>query len=114
VSIQSKQNLPNSNSTTGQTVPSDLKAPRTLVDVTAAFTFSRLPQGERIAKILLAVLASRNAARKPAASVDSVELTEVELSGVIDLRSIGDELAGYADKKFCVRYGHLEDGNAKA
>jgi hypothetical protein len=97
-----------------QNLPENLKLPKSLADVTAAFTFSRLPDGERIAKILLAVLASRNIAKKPVASTDPVELTAVELTGVVDLRSIGDELAGYASKKFCVRYGHLEDGNAKA
>jgi hypothetical protein len=31
-----------------------------------------------------------------------------------DLKEVADELAEYSVKDFAVRYGHLEDGNAKA
>lgn len=83
-----------------------------LQDATAAFTFSRLPREQRIAKTLLRVLAARNAARKPVASTQDVDIREVEISGVIDLLSVGEELAPYAAKDFAVRYGHLADGKA--
>lgn len=85
-----------------------------MVDVVAGFTFSRLPREERIAKTLLAVLASRNAARKPEASADPVDIKNVDLQGPIDLLSVATELAQYSVKDFAVRYGHLEDGNGKA
>ena len=78
-----------------------------LDDVTSAFYFSRLPREERIAKTLLYVLASRNAARKPEASAEPVDLKAVELIGVIDLLSVSEELAQYSVKDFAVRPGRL-------
>jgi hypothetical protein len=47
-------------------------------------------------------------------SLAALSYADDTLGGPEDLLKIAAELAKYADKKFCVRYGHLEDGNAKA
>jgi hypothetical protein len=83
----------------------NLKPPRvppTLADVTAAFTFSRLPREQRIAITLLAVMKNNGMTSE---SVENVTET---------MPLVAAELAKYSVKDFAVRYGHLEDGNAKA
>ncbi len=83
-----------------------LKPQKTLVDVTAAFTFSRLPIEQRIAKTLANIISNKV---KPALENVSAPVTMDELF----FEMVGIELAPYAAKQFVVRYGHLEDGNAK-
>ncbi len=38
----------------------------------------------------------------------------IKFTGAEDLITVAEELAKYSVKDFAVRYGHLEDGNAKA
>lgn len=88
-----------------QNLPADLKAPRvppTLADATAAFTFSRLPREQRIAITLFEVMKNNN---MTAESVANVQET---------MPAVSAELEKYSVKDFAVRYGHLEDSNAKA
>lgn len=97
------QNLPKLHSTAGgKSLPENLKPPKTLVDVTAAFTFSRLPIEQRIAATLFEIFKTKGG------------MIETDGSNAVeDWLSITEELALYAPKQFVVRYGHLEDGNAK-
>jgi hypothetical protein len=99
-------------------VVSDLKAstrvPPTLADATAAFTFSRLPREQRIAQTLYNIV-------KPVLRLSAIGAFEDRLDNQVliandwpDLIEIAEELAKYSVKDFAVRYGHLEDGNAKA
>ena len=87
-----------------------MKNPQSLTDAVAAFTFSRLPREERIAKTLLGILASTNAAKKPEPTATDADIHNIALNGVFDLVSLGREIAQYSVKDFAVRYGHLNDG----
>jgi hypothetical protein len=127
VNIQSKKNLPTAVATSGVEMSPNLKAsttstptttpskvstrvPPTLVDATAAFTFSRLPREQRIAQTLYDIV-------KPMlrSSVIGVSEEEESINQVLlvnnwpDLRDAALELAKYSVKDFAVRYGHLED-----
>ena len=118
VSSQSKHNLPAARSTAGtQNLPEDLKAPRvppTLADATAAFTFSRLPREQRIARTLHNIIENYEGYKGEKTygleSHDKLLLADLENN----LLPFAEELAKYSVKDFAVRYGHLEDGNAKA
>ncbi len=114
VNIQSKQNLPAASSTAGtQNLPADLKAPRvppTLADATAAFTFSRLPREQRIAQTIVNALLG-NATLEGEAKISFPWFKDANDPFIVDLAT---KIEPYARKDFAVRYGHLEDGNAKA
>lgn len=71
-----------------------------LQDATAAFTFSRLPREQRIARILSDIL--RNQSRAIGVPGDGPE----------ECLAVAEELAQYSVKDFAVRYGHLADGKA--
>ncbi len=110
VNIQSKQNLPQATATPGEKelTPSLGKSPRvppTLVDATAAFTFSRLPREQRIAQTLANIVSK---VVRP--SLNNAETTTMNDEFFV---IVGAELAKYSVKDFAVRYGHLEP-NAKA
>lgn len=71
-----------------------LKSPRpSLTDVTAGFTFSRLPRAERITKILTSIIAD-----------EGIATLDEDSIGVIALA-----LEPYARRDFAVRYGRLDD-----
>ena len=82
---------------------STISTPRpTLVDATAAFTFSRLPREQRIAATLFEILKQLGG-----------PLENGQVESPADMIDISSELAKYSVKDFAVRYGHLEP-NAKA
>lgn len=70
-----------------------------LQDATAAFTFSRLPREQRIARILFQIV-MRLGGPLGSSQVESPD----------DMIDIAEELAQYSVKDFAVRYGHLADG----
>ncbi len=76
-----------------------------LQDVVAAFTFSRLPREQRIAKTLAAVLSK---IVKPSLNNEASYVADEAF-----FLAVGTELEPYAAKDFAVRYGHLGDGVAK-
>jgi hypothetical protein len=115
VSIQSKQNLPTATATPGEKelTPNLGKSPRvppTLADATAAFTFSRLPREQRIAQTIVNALLG-NATLERDVKISFPWFKDANDPFIVDLAT---KLEPYARKDFAVRYGHLEDGNAKA
>src|SRR5271157_1968263 len=79
-----------------------------LVDVVAAFTFSRLPRAERIARTI------RDICVDDLKGSESTEIFIRLTPGNMEyLLQFAEKLEPYARKDFAVRYGHLEDGNAK-
>lgn len=117
VSIQSKQNLPTATATPGgkELTPSLGKSPRvppTLADVTAAFTFSRLPREQRIAQTIVNALSEvAGTTHEEGAAVRFYSFKDANDPFIVDLAT---KIEPYARKDFAVRYGHLEGSNAKA
>lgn len=72
-----------------------------LQDATAAFTFSRLPREQRIARTLFEILKQLGG-----------PLENGQVESHTDLVNIAEEIAQYSVKDFAVRYGHLTDGKA--
>ncbi len=88
-----------------------MSTPLKLNDAVAAFTFSRLPREQRIARTTYEILAHETTGLETG-GINDVGSIVLKISSSDDLLELATKLEPYARKDFAVRYGHLNDGAA--